>query len=55
MLDNITMEGHRHIRAVLWSENFKIGHVCKKFEKWVQDIHELSKIAAEDPQAALSA
>ena len=51
----ITVEGERHIGAVLGSTAFKTNFVTDKVEKWVQDVEELAKIAEEEPQCALSA
>ena len=50
---NITMEGQRHIGAVLGTEDFKKKYVTNKVRKWVQDVVDLSSIAKEEPQAAL--
>ena len=52
---NITTEGKRHIGAALGSEEFKEEFVKEKVQKWTADVHELSAIAKEEPQAALSA
>jgi hypothetical protein len=51
----ITCEGQRHLGAAIGSDDFRTKYVSEKVSKWVEDITELSKIAAEDPQAALSA
>ena len=51
----ITTLGQRHLGAVIGSETCKNTYVSSKVEKWVEDIVELSKIAVEEPQAALSA
>ena len=52
---NITTEGKRHIGAALGSEEFKQELVKAKVQKWTNDVHDLSTIAKEEPQAALSA
>ena len=52
---NITTEGQRHIGAALGTERFKKEYVKSKVDCWVRDIQNLSKIAEEEPQAALSA
>ena len=52
---NITTEGQRHIGAALGSENFRKEYVKSKVDCWIKDIKNLSKIAQEEPQAALSA
>ena len=44
-----------YIGAVIGSEAFRTKYVSEKVSKWVQDVVELSKIAVEEPQAALSA
>ena len=51
----ITVEGKRQIGAVIGTEEFKLKFVSEKIEKWVQDVNQLSEIAQEQPQAALSA
>ena len=47
--------GQRHLGAVIGSDSFRASYVTDKVMKWVQDIKELSKIAVDEPQAALSA
>ena len=51
----ITTEGKRHLGAVIGSEKNKHVYVASKVKGWVDDITELSAIAREEPQAALSA
>ena len=51
----ITCEGQRHLGAAIGSDDFREKYVSEKVSKWVDDVTELAKIAAEDPQAALSA
>jgi len=51
----ITTEGHRHIGAALGSESFKKEFISLKVDKWVTDVKNLSELAKEEPQAALSA
>ena len=51
----ITCHGQRHLGAVIGSEEYKTSYVSAKVTKWVNDIKELSAIAVEEPQAALSA
>ena len=41
--------------AVVGTESHKEQYVKKKVDKWVKDVSSLSKIAQEEPQAALSA
>ena len=50
----ITKRGERHMGAVIGTINFKKEYVNGKVEKWVKDIDELSKIAKDEPQYALS-
>jgi hypothetical protein len=51
----ITTQGERHLGAVVGNDECKYQYVASKVEKWIEDIKDLSKIAAEEPQAALSA
>ena len=51
----ITTDGHKHIGAALGSQSFKEEYVKKKVDCWVKDINNLTEIAQEEPQAALSA
>ena len=46
--------GERHMGEVVGSESFKDECVSNKVEKWVQDIEQLSNIAKDEPQSALS-
>ena len=50
----ITSAGERHIGAVIGSEEFKVAFVNAKVDKWIKDLHELTEIAKEEPQVALS-
>ena len=50
----ITTTGERHMGAVIGSAAYKEHYVSKKVSKWVQDIEELTSIAKDEPQAALS-
>ena len=49
------MDGHRYLGAALGTTAFKHLYVKEKVSKWVNDIEELSEIAVEEPQIALSA
>ena len=53
---NITVDGHgeRHLGAALGTEDFKNDFVTAKVDHWVNDIKQLSEIAAEEPRIALS-
>ena len=50
----ISTKGERHMGEVVCSERFKDEFVSNKVEKWVQDIEQLSNIAKDEPQSALS-
>ena len=50
----MSTRGERHMGAVVGSERFKEEYVSKKVEKWVYDVEQLSNIAKDEPQAALS-
>ena len=50
----ISTTRERHMGAVVGSERFKDEYVSNKVEKWVQDIEQLSNIAKDEPQSALS-
>ena len=52
---HVTSDGERHIGAVVGSAEFKEQYVRKKVKKWTEDVKQLSTIAQEEPQAALSA
>ena len=52
---NITIEGQRHLGAVIGSDANRRDYVASKVSKWVEDVKELANIACEEPQAALSA
>ena len=51
----ITTEGKRHIGAALGLGQFKVRYIEDKISKWVKDVGEISEIAKEEPQAALTA
>ena len=50
----ISTRGERHMGEVVGSERLKDEYVSNKVEKWVQDIEQLSNIAIDEPQSALS-
>ncbi len=52
---HVTVEGDRHLGAVLGSEAFKQEYVKRKVEGWIKDINELAEVAKEEPQIAYSA
>jgi len=51
----ITCDGERHLGAVIGGQGAREKYVKEKVEKWVKDLEELSEIALDEPQAALSA
>ena len=50
----VTCDGERHLGAVIGSQKAREAFVEKKVEKWVKDLEELSELALDEPQAALS-
>ena len=48
----ISAEGDRHLGAVVGTSEFREKFVTEKVRKWVQDVHQLSEIAKDEPQAA---
>ena len=51
----IDTDGERHLGAVIGSPSFREKYVRKKVVKWVLDIEQLTSIAKDEPQLALSA
>ena len=51
----IICNGERHLGAAIGSKEFRESYVSTKVAKWVKDVEELSTIATDEPQAALSA
>ena len=51
----IKTDGHRYLGAAIGSTDFKSAYVSDKIKNWVQDVEELSVLAVEEPQVALSA
>ena len=51
----ITCQGERHLGAVVGQESFKYEYVNAKVKKWIQDVRDITAIANDEPQAALSA
>ena len=51
----ITIQGQRHLGAVIGTDANRCKYVQSKVNKWIKDITELADIAREEPQAALSA
>ena len=52
---NIDINGERHLGAVIGNQEFKENFVKKKVDKWILDVEQLSSIAKDEPQIALSA
>ena len=50
----ISIEGERHMGAVIGSKTFKEIYVSQKISKWIEDVEELAKVAKDEPQAAYS-
>ena len=48
----MTVEGERHIGAVIGSDEYKKAFVAKKVKNWVKDVETLAEI---EPLAVLSA
>ena len=51
----ITTEGERHLGAAIGSEEFRTQYIENKVNNWIKDVEQLSKIAVDEPQLALSA
>ena len=51
----ITLEGERHLGAVIGSNEFRSRYISTKVGKWIQDVEQLAKIADDEPQLAYSA
>ena len=51
----IIHDGHRYLGATIGNDDFTKKYVEEKVQKWTQDLTELSEIAVEEPQIALSA
>ena len=50
----IMCDGQKHLGAVIGHDNCKTQYVTSKVSKWIDDVKDLSQIANEEPQAALS-
>ena len=51
----VTIEGDRHLGAVLGSGSFKHDFVKRKITSWVKNIEEVSVVAKEESKIAYSA
>ena len=54
-VNKVTMSGHRYLGSVIGDAAFTNKYVKDKVDKWIEDVTELSKYAAEEPQLAFSA
>ena len=52
---NVTTEGHKHLGAVIGSEEYQKGYIDGKVTEWVGEIVKLAEIATTEPQACYSA
>ena len=52
---NITVEGRRHLGAVIGSKTFAAEYIKSKVEEWVTHVTTLAKFAKTQPQAAYAA
>ena len=51
----ITTEGHRHLGAIIGTDEFKNSYIEKKVKDWIDEIQYLSEIAKTYPHSAYSA
>ena len=49
---NITLEGRRHLGAVIESKEFKNQYCQEKVEKWLREMESLTEISNSQPHAA---
>ena len=52
---NVTTEGHKHLGALIGSEEYQKDYVDGKVTEWVGEIVKLVEIATTEPQACYSA
>ena len=52
---NITVEGRKHLGAVIGTEIYKEEFVNESVDKWVMELQNLSKIALSEPHVAYAA
>ena len=52
---NVTTEGHKHLGAVIGSQEYQKDYVDGKVTEWVGEIVKLAEIATTEPQACYSA
>ena len=48
---NVTTEGHKHLGAVIGSQEYQKDYVDGKLAEWVGEIVKLAEIATTEPQA----
>ena len=51
----ITINGERHLGAVVGTQEYRDTYVKQKVEKWISDIEQLAEIAHDEPQVAYAA
>ena len=51
----ITTEGHRHLGAIIGTDEFKNSYIEKMIKDWIEEIQYLSEIAKMYPHSAYSA
>ena len=49
---NITLEGRRHLGAVIGSKEFKDQYCQEKVDKWLREMESLAEISKSQPLAA---
>ena len=49
---NITLEGKRHLGAVIGSQQYKDEYCADKVDKWLSELRNLCEISLNQPQAA---
>ena len=52
---NITLEGRRHLGAVIGSKEFKNQYCQEKFDKWLREMESLTEIIKNQPHVAYAA
>ena len=51
----ITVEGQRHLGAVIGSPNYKTEYVDKLIDNWIEELEKLSEVARVEPHLAYTA
>ena len=52
LIVNITLEGRRHLGAVIGSKEFKNQYCQEKVDKWLREMESLTEISKSQPHAA---